>query len=263
MRITDYAIRHRVTVYVLAIIFILFGGYSYWSLPREAAPDITIPFIIVSTLYIGAPPQDVENLVTRPIEKELQGLENVKEIRSTSAEGGCTISIEFNPNVDIDDALQKVKDKVDLAKPEFPEDTEDPIVMEINFSNIPMMIVNLAGDYGLIRLKEIAEDLQDDIETIPGILEARIAGGLEREVKVDVDPDRLTAITTILGLIPLSTGISFDFFTFGWEIGGRSSQWWGPMGVAVIFGLAFATALTLIVVPVIVSLIWKITGIDK
>ncbi len=193
MRITEYAIRHRVTVYVLAIIFILFGGYSYWSLPREAAPDITIPFIIVSTLYIGAPPQDVENLVTRPIEKELQGLENVKEIRSTSAEGGSTISIEFNPNVDIDDALQKVKDKVDLAKPDFPEDTEDPIVMEINFSDIPMMIVNLAGDYGLIRLKEMAEDLQDDIETIPGILEARIAGGLEREVKVDVDPDRLTA----------------------------------------------------------------------
>jgi multidrug efflux pump len=193
MKLTDYAIRHRITVYVFVVVLVLFGGSAYITLPREAAPDITVPFIVVSTLYIGAPPQDVENLVTRRIEKELQGLENVKEIRSSSVESASTITVEFNPNVDIDDAFQRVKDKVDLAVPELPGDVEDPLVLELNFSNIPMMVINMAGDYGLVRLKEIAEDLADEIETIPGILEVRLAGGLEREVKVDVDPDRLTA----------------------------------------------------------------------
>jgi len=193
MNVTSYAIRHRSTIFVLVLMLALFGGYSYWSLPTEAAPDITIPFIIVNTVYVGASPQDMESLVTRPIEKELQGLEDVKEIRSTSVEGGSTISVEFNPNVDLDDALQRVKDRVDLAKTELPEDAEDPMVLEINFSNIPIMIVNLAGDYGLVRLKEIAEDLADEIETIPGVLEVNLAGGLEREVQIDVDPERLNA----------------------------------------------------------------------
>ena len=191
MKLTDYSIRHRITVFVLVLILVVFGGYSYHSLPTEAAPDITIPFIIVNTIYIGAPPQDMESLVTRQIEKELQGLENVKEIRSTSVEGGSTITVEFNPNVDLDDALQRVKDRVDRAKPELPEDAEDPIVMEVNLSNIPIMIVNLSGDFGLVRLKEIAADLADEIETIPGILEVNLTGGLEHEVQVDVDPERL------------------------------------------------------------------------
>ncbi|MGA1197279.1 MAG: efflux RND transporter permease subunit, partial [Candidatus Latescibacterota bacterium] len=193
MIITAKALKYRITVYVLAAILTVMGLVSYVTLPREASPDITIPVIIVSTVYIGASPQDIENLITRPIEQEVQNIENIKVIRSSSIEGASSITIEFNPNVDIDDALQRVKDKVDLAKSELPQDAEDPLVLEINFSNIPMMLVTLSGDFGLIRLKEIAEDLADEIETIPGILEVRIAGGLEREVKVDVDPDRLTA----------------------------------------------------------------------
>lgn len=193
MMITAQAIKHRITVYVFVAILVIMGLSSYVSLPREASPDITIPFIIVNTIYVGASPQDIENLITRPIEQEIQSIENIKVIRSSSLEGASSITIEFNPSVDIDDALQRVKDKVDLAKADLPEDAEEPLVLEINFSNIPMMLVTLSGDYGLIRLKEIAEDLADEIETIPGILEVRIAGGLEREVQVDVDPDRLAA----------------------------------------------------------------------
>ncbi len=191
MKITEYAISKRVTVYVLVALMVLAGTTTYISLPREAAPDIEIPFIIIMTPYIGAAPADVESLVTRKIEKKLQGLENVKDLYSTSAEGISTIQIAFIAGIDIDDALQKVKDKVDLAKQDLPTDAEDPIVSEINFSNIPIMIVNMSGDYGLVRLKEVAEDLSDEIETVPGILEVRLAGGLEREVKIDVDPDRL------------------------------------------------------------------------
>ena len=193
MKITAYALKHRMTVYVFVGISIISGTLAYLSLPREASPDIAIPVIIVRTPYIGASPQDVENLVTRPIEKELQAIENVKVIRSASVEGASSITVEFHPNVDIDDAFQRVKDKVDLAKPELPNDADDSAVFEINFSNIPMMLVALSGDYGLVRIKKIAEDLADQIETIPGILEVRVTGGLEREVKVDVDPDRLIA----------------------------------------------------------------------
>ena len=193
MRITAYALKHRMTVYVFVGISIIAGTLTYLSLPREASPDIAIPVVIVRTPYIGAAPQDVENLVTRPIEKELQAIENVKVIRSTSVEGASSITVEFHPNVDLDDAFQRVKDKVDLAKIELPNDADEPAVFEINFSNIPMMLVALSGDYGLVRLKKIAEDLADRIETIPGVLEVRVAGGLEREVKVDVDPDRLIA----------------------------------------------------------------------
>ncbi|MBT3602112.1 MAG: efflux RND transporter permease subunit [Candidatus Latescibacteria bacterium] len=193
MIITAQAIKHRITVYVFVFLLVIMGLVSYNTLPREASPDITIPVIIVNTLYMGASPQDIENLITRPIEQEVQSIENIKVIRSSSIEGTSSITIEFNPNEDIDIALQRVKDKVDLVKPELPQDAEDPLVLEVNFSNIPMMLVTLSGDYGLIRLKEIAEDLADEIETIPGILEVRIAGGLEREVKVDVDPDRLAA----------------------------------------------------------------------
>ena len=191
MKITEYAISKRVTVYVLVVLMVLAGTSTYMALPREASPDIEIPFIIVKTAYIGASPEDVENLVTRKIEKKLQGLENVKDMYSTSAEGISTIQIAFIAGIDIDDVLQKVKDKVDLAKQDLPGDAEDPIVSEVNFSNIPIMIVNMSGDYGLVRLKEVAEDLSDEIEVVPGVLEVRLAGGLEREVKVDVDPDRL------------------------------------------------------------------------
>jgi multidrug efflux pump len=193
MIITAYALKHRITVYVFVILLVIAGMVSYATLPREASPDITIPVIIINTVYLGASPQDIENLITRPIEQEVQSIENIKVIRSSSIEGTSSITIEFNPNEDIDIALQRVKDKVDLVKPELPQDAEDPVVLEINFSNIPMMYLTLSGDYGLIRLKEIAEDLADDIETIQGILEVRIAGGLEREVKVDIDPDRLSS----------------------------------------------------------------------
>ena len=146
MKITEYAISKRVTVYVLVVLMVLAGTSTYMALPREASPDIEIPFIIVKTAYIGASPEDVENLVTRKIEKKLQGLENVKDMYSTSAEGISTIQIAFIAGIDIDDVLQKVKDKVDLAKQVLPGDAEDPIVSEVTFSNIPIMIVNISGD---------------------------------------------------------------------------------------------------------------------
>ncbi|HLA40682.1 MAG TPA: efflux RND transporter permease subunit, partial [Candidatus Glassbacteria bacterium] len=115
MKITEIALNNRLSVFVMMFIIIILGYYSYITLPKEAAPDITIPLIVVSVPYFGVSPEDMENLVTRPIEREMKGLSDVKEIRSTSQEGYTTITVEFVAGTDIDAALQKVREKVDLA----------------------------------------------------------------------------------------------------------------------------------------------------
>ena len=192
MKVPTIAVRKRTSVVVLAIIIIIFGYLAYNSLPREAAPDITIPYIFVMTRYSGVAPEDIEQSITVPIEKKLKGLEAVKKIQSSSTEGMSSIVIEFVAGTDIDDVLNKTKDKVDLAKPELPADLEeDPEVIEINFAELPIVVLSLSGPVGLVRLKEIADDLQDDIESIPGVLEAEVTGGLEREIRVEPNPDKL------------------------------------------------------------------------
>ena len=129
----------------------------------------------------------MESLVTRKLEDELSNISDIKNMTSSSAEGYSNINLEFEPSVDIEDALQKVREKVDLAKPELPEDAEEPTVQEINLSEFPIMNVNLSGEYDEVILKEIAEDLQDKIEAIPSVLGVDLTGGTEREVQVDVD----------------------------------------------------------------------------
>ncbi|OGF98209.1 MAG: hypothetical protein A3F83_10170 [Candidatus Glassbacteria bacterium RIFCSPLOWO2_12_FULL_58_11] len=191
MKITDISLQNRLSVFVLIFLITVMGYYSYRKLPKEAAPDITIPIIVISTPYFGVSPEDIENLVTRPIERKLKGLSDVKEIRSTSQEGFSTVTVEFVAGTDIDAALQKVREKVDLAKPDIPEDAEDPMLTEINFSDLPIMLLNVSGEMDLVGLKKIAEDLEDAIETVPDVLDATVTGGLTREVQINLDPDRL------------------------------------------------------------------------
>ena len=130
MKTTNFAIDHNVAVMVLIFVLLVGGLGAYIGMPREAAPDITIPVVLVSTPYFGVSPSDIETLVTRPIEKELEDLKNVDEIRSTSAEGVSIVTVTFDPNVDLDEAIQKMREKVDKAKPELPEDAEDPVLTE-------------------------------------------------------------------------------------------------------------------------------------
>src|SRR5690625_3930154 len=189
--LSSFSIDNRISVLVLVLLVAIMGIQSYVSIPKEASPDITIPNVMVITTYPGVSPEDMESLVTRKLEDELSGISDVKQMGSTSAEGYSNINLEFNADVDINDALQQVREKVDLAKPELPSEAEDPIIQEINLSEFPIMQVNLSGQYGLVELKEIAEDLQDQIETIPSVLEVNLAGGLEREVKVDVNLPKL------------------------------------------------------------------------
>lgn len=192
MIISDTAVTNRISVLVLAAMILVFGMYCYSILPRESSPDITIPYVFVSTYYKGVASSDMESSITTQIEKKLKGLDQVKKIQSVSSEGSSQINIEFLPGTDIDDVLQKVKDKVDEAKSELPSDLEsDPLVFEVNFSEMPIVVYLLNGTCGIPCLKEIADELEDDIEGIPGILEVDVTGGMEREIKVEVDPDKL------------------------------------------------------------------------
>ncbi|MGF1509976.1 MAG: efflux RND transporter permease subunit [Myxococcota bacterium] len=187
MKLVDVAVSYRTTVVVLTLLITLGGLYAYLTLPKESNPSIEIPTIVVTTLYPGASPSDIENLITQVVEQELQSVNGIDEIRSSSVEGASTIVVEFTPDVDLDEANQKIRDKVDLAKPDLPTDVEEPIISEIDLSEFPIMSINLAAEYPLSQLKEVAEDLQDALESIPGVLEVDLIGGRTREVQVDVD----------------------------------------------------------------------------
>ena len=199
MKVTDLAIRLRISVVVLALLASAGGFLAYVQLPKESAPSIEISNIVVTTLYPGASPIDVESLVTRPLEQEIQAISGIDVMRSTSTEGVSTIIIEFTPDVTLTEANTSVREKVDLARPDLPADVEEPIISEIDLSQFPILTVNLAADYSLARLKKVAEDLKDSIEAVPAILEVDLIGGREQEVQVDVDWNRMQAY-----------GITFD-----------------------------------------------------
>ncbi len=191
MRLNQIAIDQRVTVVVFLILIAIVGAYCYVAMPRESSPEVVVPIVRVGVGYQGVSPEDMESLVTVPIERKLTGISGIKEIRSTSVEGFSNIIIEFDPDTDIDSALQKVRDKVDQTRGDLPEEADDPAIGEINISEMPILVMCLTGDVGLAALNYIAEDLEDRIESIPGVLGVEIVGGVEREIVIEVDPERV------------------------------------------------------------------------
>jgi multidrug efflux pump len=201
-----FFVRNAATVLLLSISVLVFGWMSYRDLPRESFPDVEIPVVLVSTPYIGVSPEDIEALVTFPLESELAGTPDLKKMSSTSAEGVSIISLEFEPEASIEDALQKVRDRVNRAKAELPEDAEEPTVQEVSFSDFPIMIVNIAGPLDEEQLKGFAEALQDDLERVNGVLDVKLAGGLTRQLRVQVDPVRLASYGLGLGDVTNAIG---------------------------------------------------------
>jgi len=185
------SVNHTTSVLVLFFIIAVMGVISYRATPKEAFPEIVQPMFIINTIYPGVSPADVESQVTRVLEEDLSTISDLDEMRSTSVEGYSSITVSFESTVDIQEALTQVREKVDLAKPDLPADVEEPTIFEFDFSEFPMMTVNLSGEYGLVRLKEIAEELQDRLETLPGVLRADLSGGLEQQVNVEVDLGRM------------------------------------------------------------------------
>ena len=193
---TSWSIDNRTAIYIIAILISLFGYFRFIGLPKEQFPDVVVPTISITTVYVGNSPKDIENLVTRPIEKQLKGIGGAKvnKITSTSQTDYSLIVVEFDTDVKTDLAKQKVKDAVDKAKPNLPADlTSAPDVQEFSLSEIPILYVNISGDYDGMKLKKYADKIQDRVEELPTVTRAEIVGAPEREIQVNVDPYRMTA----------------------------------------------------------------------
>jgi multidrug efflux pump subunit AcrB len=205
--LTNLALSNRNSIILLVVMLLIFGFYSYRSMPKELFPDIVIPTVMVQTVYPGNPPLDMENLVTRPIEKELEVIKGVKEINSQSSQDVSAIFVEFNPDVNLKQAVLDVKDAVDKAKSELPDDLPtDPSVTDIDFSEFPIIYINLSGDYSLNELKRFAEYLEDEIESYTEISKVEIKGLNEREISINVDPFRMEQLEISFGDIESAVG---------------------------------------------------------
>jgi len=193
-KLTTLALNNRNTILLLALAILGFGIFSYKTLPKELTPEVVIPTIMVQTPYPGNPPVDIENLITRPLEKEIESVDGIEELNSTSSQGFSLILVEFNTDVDINKALQDVKDAVDKAERDLPEDLQnDPSVQDIDFSEFPIININLSGNYSVDALNEYGEYFEEEIEEISQISSVDIQGVNEKEVKVDVDPYKMEA----------------------------------------------------------------------
>jgi len=198
--LTAWAVENRVTVYVLTAVITIIGLMTYVRLPKEQFPDIVVPTVLVTTINAGTSPVDVENLITRQIEKQIKSVADVKKVTSQSIQDASIVVVEFTTDITPTVAKQRVSDAIDRAKTDLPTNlTKGPDVAEIDFSEFPILFVNIAGDVGLDNLKRYADDLQDRIESLGEVRRVDIIGALEREVRVDVDPYKMQSL-----------GVSFD-----------------------------------------------------
>ncbi len=199
-RPTSWSIDNRTSIFVLTAIITLCGIFSYMSLPKEKFPDIVIPTIYVSTFYPGTSPADMENLVTKPLEKQIKSIAGVKKLTSNSIQDFSNVIVEFGTETEVAPAKQKVKDAVDKARADLPNDLpKDPNVMEVEFSELPIMFVNISGDFDLNKLKNFADLLKDRIESMKEITRVDIAGALEREIQVNADMYKMQAAQVSMG----------------------------------------------------------------
>ena len=193
---TSWAIDNKTSMYVLVLILAIFGIQSYNSIPKEQMPDIVIPTILISTIYPGTSPTDMENLITRPLEKNIKSINGVKKITSNSVQDFSSIAVEFTTGIEVADAKQKVKDAVDKTKSDLPNNLpKDPNVAEVDLSEIPIMVIHLSGNIDLSTLKKYAEMAQDKIESFKEITRVDIVGALDREIHIDVDMYKMQAVS--------------------------------------------------------------------
>lgn len=191
---TSWSIDNKTSIYILTLFISIAGIFSYVKLPKEQFPDIVIPTIYVQTIYPGSSPKDIENLITKPIEKKIKSISGVKQLKSQSIQDFSIITVEFDTDVDVAEAKSKVKDEVDKAKSDLPNDLKmEPTVMEVNFSDMPILYINISGDYSLQDLKKYAEMAKDRIESLPSITRVDLVGALDREIQVNLNITKMVA----------------------------------------------------------------------
>lgn len=189
--VVDWAIGRTRMILTILVCVLIAGTATYINMPKEADPDIPIPFVAITVPLAGVTPEDAERLLVRPIEQEIQSLEGLKTFNSYGTEGAAQLVLEFEIDADINQAVLDVKDKVDMAKRYFPDDAREPIVTEFNAAQFPVLVVNLYGDAPERGLARIAENLKDRLESNGTILEARVLGKREELLEIVVDPVKL------------------------------------------------------------------------
>ena len=181
----------RIFALVAIVLPIVAGSFAYMNMPREGDPEVDVPVVVVSTIYPGAAPAEIESLITIPIEKALEGLEDIDEIRSGSVDNVSMVITRFEVNADIDEAIREVREAVSDEISNLPDGAREPIITEVSFSNIPLLIISVKGDYDPVQLKDISEDIADDLEQMPEVLETIVTGGLTREIQINLDPSKV------------------------------------------------------------------------
>ena len=193
--LSTLSVNNSTSVFILAAIITVVGLLTYIGLPKEQYPEIALPTVYVNTIYPGNSPVDIENLITRPIEKEIKPIKGIKKITSTSVQDVSAIVVEFTEDVEVSKGLQDVKDAVDKAKSELPSDLEEePSVQELDFAEIPVVIINLSGEFEIDKLKEYAEYLEDEIEPLTEVSKVEITGSVDREIQINCDPFKMAAL---------------------------------------------------------------------
>ena len=198
--LTSLAVDNATTVLFLTIMIVIYGLQAYKTTPKESFPEISFPSIFINTLYFGNSAEDIENLVTRPLEKELASISEIKTLKSSSLQDFSLIEAEFESDIDMDWALRKVKDAVDKAKSDLPKDlTEEPDVIDIDLSELPIMSINLSGDFSNDELRGFAEYLEDKLEALEEVTQVNVKGTREREVNIDVDLFKMESMQVSFG----------------------------------------------------------------
>ena len=203
----DAALHRSRTILMLFTLIMIVGIITTITIPKESNPDIQVPIVYVSVGHEGISPEDADRLIYKPLETELKSLDGLKEMISTASQGHLSVMLEFYGDMDIDQALIDVRERVDTAKKELPKDSDEPLVKEVNVALFPVMIVTLSGDVDESVLYASANKLQEAIETLPGVLGAEIVGKREELAEIIVDPARMdnynlsfAQLATLVGL---------------------------------------------------------------
>ncbi len=181
---------YRLT-YILLAAVVLFGSFSLSQLPRESAPEVDIPVVVVATPYPGASAGNVEELITRPLETELSGVSDLEELTSTSQEGSSSVIVEFRPGTNANEKIADVRARVDRARSGFPSEAGDTVIQQVSFSDVPIMSLALSGPFDPSGLRLYAEDLQERLESITNVSRVTVIGAPEREIQINLDRRKL------------------------------------------------------------------------